>query len=166
MQTSAPFSFMNRPAKKLNAGVTLTETLVVLVILGSVFTVMLPGYQVYMDHLRLRTTSNDLAMNLQLARSEAVRRRTDVQVCAVSTEQTCQAASDWEAGWRIPELGTGTTPEAGVVVTPNQNGIVQFNALGGLASGSTSQLDVVGQRGERCIRIGQIGRVRIHQGEC
>lgn len=156
---------MNRMVK-LNAGFTLTEALVVLCILGIVFSVMVPAYQVYMDHLRLRTTSNDLVMSLQLARSEAVRTRVSTSVCSVASAQSCQSASAWNNGWFMPARGHLWQPEQGVQVTPNLNGVVAFNAMGGLVEGSTYELDVTGPRGSRCVRIGYIGRVRIHQGGC
>lgn len=147
-------------------GFGMLETLVLLCILGIGLAVMLPGYWMYADHQRLQATSQDLVMSLQLARAEAMRTRAATSVCGVAEALGCQTASGWSKGWHIPAQGQFWKPEQGIVVAPNRNGQVVFTAMGGLAAGSVSQLDVVGSRSARCVRISYIGGVRIHQGGC
>lgn len=147
-------------------GFGMLETLVLFCILGVGLAVMLPGYLLYTDHQRLKATTQELAMSLQFARAEAMRARAVISVCGVAEAAGCHAVSGWEQGWHIPAHGQFWQPEQGIVVAPNRDGQVMFTALGGLAAGSVSHLDVVGARSARCVRISYIGGVRIHQGGC
>lgn len=142
------------------------ETLVLLCILGVGLAVLLPGYLIYKDHQRLQATSQDLAASLQLARTEAMRTRAVIAVCGISEAAGCHSISGWDRGWHIPAQGQFWQPERGITVAPNRDGQVVFTAMGGLAAGSVSHLDVVGSRNTRCVRVSYIGGVRVHQGGC
>lgn len=95
-------------------GITLTEALVTLAIMGILLAMALPSMRAFVIQNRLAAESRLLIAALTLARSEAVKRGRAVQVCRSSTADTggarCSAAAsddrdgtDWAAGWLVLE---------------------------------------------------------------
>lgn len=133
---------------KTNAGFTLIELLMVVMISGIVLTLGIPSFQETMRNNRLTVHANELIGSLNLARSEAIKRRASIEVCA-STDQTSCNGTSWAGGWIVRIQGgelirafapmkSSITATGGVSkFTYNQNG---FLATGGgtvrLCSGS------------------------------
>lgn len=76
-------------------GLTLIELLVTLAILAILMTIALPSFRDFFASNRIATASSDLVTNLNLARSEAIRRGMPVRL--VSTN----GGGDWTGGWTI-----------------------------------------------------------------
>ncbi len=106
-------------------GFTLVEVMVVIALIAIIATVATPSYQQMMESNRQTSARNNLVGALQLARSEAVIRRTQV---TVST-----SGGYWEvrdSGGLIRSISTSgvvTNPEQ-VSVTFQTNGIPQATA--------------------------------------
>ena len=71
--------------KRHQSGFTLYELLITLLVIGVVLSLGVPNMQEFTANSRLTTTSNDLHTSFLLARSEAVRARTNVTICAIDT---------------------------------------------------------------------------------
>ena len=75
-------------------GFTLVELMTVVAITAIMSVMAAPAFKSLVAGQRARTTSTDLYAALVLARSEAIKRDTQV---------TLQPAADtWQGGWRIP----------------------------------------------------------------
>ena len=85
----------------LPRGFTLTELLVVLTIVALLATVAMPSLATVMDSMRLSSASNSFLANLQLARSEAIKRNGRVVLCKSADGTACAGSGGWEQGWIV-----------------------------------------------------------------
>ena len=80
-------------------GVNAVELMVTLAIIGIVAAVAMPAMSSMVDGQRLKAAATDLHSTLLLARSEAIKRNTDVELVP--------SANGWAGGWSV-ELADGT----------------------------------------------------------
>lgn len=106
---------MSHPALPSNvnhreAGVTLVELAIVLIVLSVMAAIAIPNMQGFLREARLSSQTDMLASSLQLARTEAVRQRQDITVCPLNNPATATACStdvaDWANGWAVMASGT------------------------------------------------------------
>jgi type IV fimbrial biogenesis protein FimT len=84
-----------------DAGFTLLEAVVVLAILALVTGFGVPAYGKYLRWYRVQSEAQALVWALQLARSEAIKRNTRVNVCKSIDRTSCSKGGGFEAGWLI-----------------------------------------------------------------
>ena len=158
-----------RPARQ--AGLTLIELLVTLAIIVIMATVAVPGFQSLIASSRLTADHNELLAGLNLARSEAVKRREEVT--AVITRLG-------DSGWRLEikvddgkalaSIDCTDTTQTECLLYRNANstpvelsassaGQVTFNSLGRLVGGTCQSLGLSHQGASNNIRIGLTGRI-------
>lgn len=86
-------------------GVTLIELLVVLAVLATVLSIGIPAYTGFVANSEMAAAVNDIVSALQLARSEAIKRRAVVTVCAssdsLSEEPSCAPTGGLTQGWIV-----------------------------------------------------------------
>src|SRR5579871_266621 len=88
-----------RPFFRLQ-GFTLVELLVTLSVAAILLAIAMPAFSSFMKNTRLSMEANTLVYDLNLARSEAVKLDTSVEVCASADHVTCSTvAPDWATGW-------------------------------------------------------------------
>lgn len=152
------------PHRFRQAGLSLLEILVVLLILAITFSVAIPVYQRQVEQLRVQSSAQEVLMSLRLARSEAIRGRQQVSICSLG-EGACAAASTWQQGWRM-EFAASDHPrkrqwslDSGVTI--EANGKVAFNSQGVLVIGSSQELNIQGPQSKRCIAISPMGHSRL-----
>jgi type IV fimbrial biogenesis protein FimT len=118
-----------KPMNKTSKGVTLIELMITLVVLGILVFLALPSYTIWIQNTQIRTAGEGILSGLTLARAEAVRRNTSVEL-------RMDAASGWTASIpatgeviqsRTAEEGTAT---AVVTITPAGSDRVTFSGLG------------------------------------
>ena len=80
--------------QKICRGFTLIELLITISIVAILLGVGLPSFVNFIDNNRVTSQANDLVYSFHMARSEAVKRGTEVRVVSI-------AGSDWNAGWRV-----------------------------------------------------------------
>ena len=80
-------------------GFTLVELMVTLAVAAVLLTVGIPETINFMMTNRLATQSNDILVSVSLARSEALKRASNVVVCTSSNGTSCSGSNDWEGGW-------------------------------------------------------------------
>lgn len=88
----------------VQAGFTIIEMLIAIVITGILLSVAIPSYQDFVKNSCLSTTSVSLTTAFQMARSEAVKRKRDVNVVAVSSGGT----ASWDNGWQVQDSSGNT----------------------------------------------------------
>ena len=84
---------------KENSGFTIIELLITVAIAGTLLAIALPSYRNQVANNCLTANVNNLVTSLQLARSEATRRRATVFVTATSPTAT----NEFGAGWTVWE---------------------------------------------------------------
>lgn len=152
-------------------GVTLIELLIGLAVLGIVLMMAMPSFATWIQNTAIRSTGEALANGAQLARAEAIRRNTGVEL-------SVSADSSWlvrvvEDGETIQERsaaeGSGNTT---IAITPSAASKVTFNGLGRVVSNDDASapitaikidsavLDPADSR-NLCVVIGTGGAVRM-----
>lgn len=151
-----------------NAGVTLLEMLVVIVVLGIGLSVAVPSFTGVVNRNQATTDINEFVTALNLARSEATTRSETVSIQAIAAVTDNEFGGGWcviegdpgnctGAIRTFPALSTGTTLSIDTSETS-----IPFNALGELADQTTALvMTFCAPSKERRISIGIIGRSRI-----
>ncbi|WP_022982333.1 GspH/FimT family pseudopilin [Ideonella sp. B508-1] len=88
-----------RPRHAREAGVTLIELMVSLVVLTILLLIVAPSFVSLMATNKVRTTASDLETALAEARSQAIRLGKRVTVCKSSDGSDCTTSGDWSQGW-------------------------------------------------------------------
>ena len=83
-------------------GFTLLELIVTLAIVGVLAAFAAPNMSTVVRNHRITTLTNDFVAELKLARSEAIKRGLNVELCATNSKDTpltCDNQADWHEGW-------------------------------------------------------------------
>jgi type IV fimbrial biogenesis protein FimT len=163
-----------RPAGFREAGFTLVEMMIALVVLGILITVGVPSFQDLVRNNRVLAQANALTGSLATARSEAVSRRRPVIVCRSNNGTAC--AGTWADGWIGYEdtdddgtLDSGEevfmshdAPDDDMTITfSHADNQVTFNTRGNSAQrGTFTVCDERGATRARAVIVATTGRVR------
>ncbi len=156
-----------------SAGFTLIELLITLAVLSIVLGLGIPGISALTESSRLRAVTHNLTSAIQLARSEAVNRRTTTAVCQINTNASaCDFTASWRNGWIVVvanQPGANLQVAAGVTVVRRWEGINL--AINGGANGlvfessgrslASSQLDTDSGSDKRCLFVSTTGRIAV-----
>ncbi len=106
------------------SGFSLVELMVVLVVAAIVLGIGVPAFADFIATNRMAATVNDLVSGLHLARSEAVKRRTNSSICASddwnTPNPTCNAAGRLADGWIVfVDCSVPPPAQGGICGPPN-----------------------------------------------
>ena len=108
---TTPTYFAIYNAMKTQAGFTIIELLITVAIAGTLLAIALPSYQNQIKNNCLTNNVNALVTSMQLARSEATKRRATVSVSATNAGV---AANEWGLGWTVwQDADSDTVIDAG-----------------------------------------------------
>ena len=85
---------------KTQTGFTIIELMITMAVAGILLAVALPSYRDQIKNNCLTTNVNALVTSLQMARSEATKRRATV---SVSASNSGDATNEWGLGWTVWE---------------------------------------------------------------
>jgi type IV fimbrial biogenesis protein FimT len=140
----------NQPLRQ--AGITLAEILITLLLASIVASFAMPSYKQLMSANRARAASYALVNSLTLARNEAVKRNANVDVAP--------AAGGWQSGWTV-QSGAQVLEEQrdqSKVSVAGPAAAVTFDAYGRVA-GAPLRFVVSADSGlTRCVTIDMGGR--------
>ena len=115
--------------KKIQKGFTLIELMVAIAVVAILLVVGVPSLQRLLNSAEVTSNSNLFSSSVALARSEAAKRSTAVQVCASIDQATCSDADDWDMGWIVQVVATSeiirvVEPEGTITVNTNNSAVV------------------------------------------
>ena len=146
------------------SGFTLIELMITITILGILTSIALPAFSGFIAEQRIKTASFDVVSTLMLARSEAIKRNTNVTVTPVGGK--------WADGWSVTTTVGGATTTisqqtAYKKLTVNGPANLSYNTGGRLASAETTlEISNSDSSSKRCIRIDLSGRPNSKKGAC
>lgn len=82
-------------------GFTLVELMFTMFIAILIVALGVPAYSNFVDDNRMITATNDLVTDMQVARSEGIKRNVAVSICASTDGATCSVANNWQPGWIV-----------------------------------------------------------------
>jgi type IV fimbrial biogenesis protein FimT len=149
--------------KKLrSSGFSLIELLVVIAITGIVAALAVPSYQDMLERNRLKQAAESLAADMKYARTEAIKRSTDLQL-TLTTATWCYGIDDGDTA-----CACGTAGDCAIKavdgsqfkgITLNADNNVSFYFRRGTASNKTLTLNSTHYGAS--VVVSQLGRVRI-----
>jgi type IV fimbrial biogenesis protein FimT len=103
-----------RGAPAYQRGFSMTELVVVMLIVGVIAAIGSPSFKYVTTSNRISSEINALVGDLQYARSLAIKEGVPVSVCASTNGMHCDAGNNWQSGW-IVFLDSSTAGTPGVV---------------------------------------------------
>ncbi len=160
------------PARRRQAGFTLTEALVVVAILGILAAFAAPSMRDLMRTQRVRSAAYDLLADLTYARGQAITLGHNVQFASSA------GSTNWLSGYTIVDttaapnvtLRSQDAADSSIVFTADASTFV-FDRSGRISTGTVS-FTITPYGGSpptsqmRCVRIDPSGRARSAEGSC
>ncbi len=116
MASIIPYIGKNVPLVK-NKGFTLVEVVITLTVASILVALAAPSLWQLFGQNRLTSQTNELIADINLSRSEAVKRVTTAGVCATAVNGTSCSGSNWANGWMVYY----TDPSTSAVVVLRQH---------------------------------------------
>ncbi len=100
--------------KNKASGFTLVELMITLVVAGILLSIAVPNFQTLMQNNRITTETNRIVSDIQLARSEAMKRGVRVVLCRTGNPNAAVpscggTANTWTSGWLVFASGDANT---------------------------------------------------------
>ena len=156
-------------------GFTLIELMVVVALMGIMAAMAAPSFNTFLIRQRIKDVNSELVSHLTLARSEAIKRNSDVTIGSVST------SANWSTGWTVSadESGSAVTlaqraPLNNLMLSSGSSGpsTIVFNRSGrpeSLAANLSFQITDASAGSTatgRCVTIGLTGAASSKDGNC
>lgn len=164
------------PGNHNDAGFTLVELLITIAIMVLTLFIGIPSFQEFIQDGRLATQANEFVTDLNLTRSEAIKRGSPVTLCKRNSAGTdCDSSAAWLSGWIIftddNSNGAVDVGESILRIHDTLTGLTNLNFTrnrvtydaSGFAAGYTGTLSFCDSRGVNSAKglvLANTGRVR------
>jgi type IV fimbrial biogenesis protein FimT len=140
-------------------GFTLVELLVVLSILGIMMGIGIPSFKTFIGNQRAKSTAYELVTSLLLARSEAIKRNTDVTI-------TPSTANTWTSGWSVASGGSTLQSQGSVdnITVTTSTASVTFKGTG--RPTASAKWQIASSSSTRCVKLDNSGAASATSGAC
>jgi type IV fimbrial biogenesis protein FimT len=153
------------------SGFTIIELMMTLAVAAILATIAAPSFSDIIKNNRLSSQYNELLTHITLARSEAVKRGTDIKVLNNNGANSVI----WDAGWVVYQdvddddtvdsdeaILVSNSPSANITVRFNNNGQITYQANGlGITAGTFTICDDRTDEEAKGLIINATGRVRV-----
>ena len=151
-------------------GFTLIELMVTLAVLARVLGIAVPSFNGMLQDSRASSVGSEHHGALQLARSEAIKRRKAVVVCRRNADgSNCENGTDWASGWLIMTddgvLRLWDTTQELAVVGPNAGVTFESSGMASASSFSVKSTSCSGQQ-KRVISVSVSGAAALKKDAC
>lgn len=148
-------------------GLTLIELMITVSIAAILAGLAAPSFHSMMLNQRIRSASSDLAMDLTLARSEAIKQNGSISMSSTS------GTTAWQNGWGITDASSNVIKTQGaytsLTITATTNNVV-YNRSGRSAGAEASFEVTAASSGDsvqpRCITVSLTGQPAVKKGSC
>jgi type IV fimbrial biogenesis protein FimT len=157
-----------------SGGFTLVELMLTLMIAAVLMIIGVPAFKDAVLGSRVSGIASDLYASVQLARSEAIKRNVVITLCPTTNGTDCDDTGDWEVGWIVADLATGTViqhqeaePQNFKVVQTGGTTELAFQPIGVGATSATFKVcraSPVGKQ-ERVLNVSATGSVYVTMTE-
>ncbi len=151
-------------------GFTLIEMLITILIGSILLVIGVPSFRDAALGSSLSNIANDLNSSIQLARSEAIKRNTQVTLCMTADGSSCALSGSWEQGWIVLQSTTvlqyqqpSLIPTGFKVLRTVGTGAMVFQPIGVGASAATfkvCRLTPLGSQ-ERIVTVSATGSASV-----
>lgn len=148
-------------------GFTLIELMIVVVISAIMLAIGIPSFKGFILGQRVKTAAFDVATSLLIARSEAIKRNTNVTMTA--------EAGGWPDGWKVSGAGSDFFVQSGYTnltfAVADSGGtaltVVSYGGNGRATVGAL-EFEISADSGAyvRCVRVGSDGSTRTSSEAC
>ena len=153
-------------------GFTLIELMITLSVLAIILSLAAPSFSTMLQDNRIGALSSELQGAIQLARAEAVKRRTNVIICRRNAAGTaCENGTNWGAGWLIQQVSGDVIkvwdPATAIAIT-GPNAGVTFRSSGMTTAAGNFSVTVSSCTGTqyRTINVSATGTTRLEKAGC
>ena len=152
-------------------GFTLIELMITLAVLAIILGIAVPSFSSMLRDTRASSLGGELQGALQFARSEAVKRRLDVVICRRNAGgSSCDAGTDWSAGWLVQQSGGDVikvwdSAQGLVIVGPNAGVTFRGNGMAAASDFSVKPTLCSGQQ-KREIAVSATGTASLKKAAC
>jgi type IV fimbrial biogenesis protein FimT len=147
------------------AGFTLPELMVVVALAAVMLGIGVPSFRDFVAGQRVKTAAGEYATTLVQARSEAIKRNTDVTVTPVSS-----GASGWQDGWVVAAGGVTLSTQAAYsgLTFAGPTSAITYKGTGRL-SAAVAKMQITSTQDTtsiRCVAIDLSGMPNSTKGAC
>lgn len=125
---------MEKSGLKKNKGLTLIELMIAIVIVAILVNTAVPAMRDFVKNQTVLSAITILSSDVKYARSEAVDKKTDVQICPSNDGATCANTSDWTVGWIVHIADNSSCPAVNDCVLRVRQGVSALVSLNASAS--------------------------------
>ena len=154
--------------KRKTTGFTLIEMLVTITVAAILLSIGIPSFLAMLATNRLATATNEFTTSMSIARSDAIKRRTNVVITATDGSN---AGNEWGPGWSVTVSGGGPTLKVvdafpGTITLDSAAGATSFTYSGDGMVNTPQNLYLCDAPGDpkRWIEVTTTGRVSIWSG--
>ena len=167
--------------EKKQTGFTLIELVITVTVIGIIAAIAVPAMTTFMESNRLTALTNELIADINLSRSEAIKRGVQTAICGSPTSPSCAGGTSWNGGWLVfvdadnngawsandIEIKTREALPKNCTLTPPFSTMV-FTRLGAAAAGNSGTYTVCNSKikKKRDINVNPLGRTNLSEGTC
>jgi type IV fimbrial biogenesis protein FimT len=163
-----PLAFHHPNRLRRAQGFTILELMVVVSIVAVLAALAAPSFKDFVLGQRVKNASFDLASNLLLARSEAIKRNTNVTLAPTDT------SAGWAGGWKVTFTVASVTTTLveqvaypGLTLTgPSSPASVVYQGTSGRPGAGKASFQLSGGSTSRCVTVDLSGLTSTKTGAC